>query len=163
GRININMADGSVRNGTIANLDSDGHLDAFAMRVEPQVTTGQFLPFQPDDASKRTDQQSKEGKSQPGADHFQPAQHRAKANQDSEGKEDGGKQKDPGDGQGKARVPSRGFGPGQGSGPGKIDPKPTQPAPEPAAPRRIIIRSGDIEFEIESFDSAVATVTKLVM
>jgi hypothetical protein len=33
---------------------------------------------------------------------------------------------------------------------------------EPAAPRKIIIRSGDIEFEIESFDAAVATITKLV-
>jgi hypothetical protein len=32
--------------------------------------------------------------------------------------------------------------------------------PEPA--RRVVIRSGDIEFEVDSFDSAVATVTKLV-
>jgi Domain of unknown function (DUF4349)/Putative zinc-finger len=40
------------------------------------------------------------------------------------------------------------------------------PAPAPAvqqpAVRKIIIRSGDIEFEVESFDSAVATVTLLV-
>ena len=48
------------------------------------------------------------------------------------------------------------------------DPKPVvAPAepllpPEAAGPRKIIIRSGDIEFEIDSFDSAVATVTKLV-
>ncbi|VTR95161.1 : DUF4349 [Gemmata massiliana] len=28
--------------------------------------------------------------------------------------------------------------------------------------RRIVIRSGDIEFEVESFDAAAATVTKLV-
>src|SRR5205085_11043643 len=35
---------------------------------------------------------------------------------------------------------------------------PAQPPPT----QRKIIRSGDIEFEIESFDSAVATVTKLV-
>src|SRR5207245_2798057 len=33
----------------------------------------------------------------------------------------------------------------------------TQPA---VTPRKIVIRSGDIEFEIESFDSAVATVTR---
>lgn len=39
------------------------------------------------------------------------------------------------------------------------------PAPAPAvqpAVRKIIIRSGDIEFEVDSFDSAVATVTLLV-
>lgn len=35
-------------------------------------------------------------------------------------------------------------------------------AKPPPGPRKIIIRSGDIEFEIDSFDSAVATVTKLV-
>jgi hypothetical protein len=40
--------------------------------------------------------------------------------------------------------------------------KPAAPAnPEPGA-RRVVIRSGDIEFEVDSFDSAVATVTKLV-
>ena len=33
---------------------------------------------------------------------------------------------------------------------------------EPAAPRKIIIRSGDMEFEVESFDSAVAAATRLV-
>jgi hypothetical protein len=145
------------------NGSMQGQIDGDSERREPRVTTGQFVPFQPEDASKKPDQQSKEGKSQPGADHFQPGQHRAKANQDSEGKEDGGKHKDPGDGQGKARAPQPDSGRGQGSGPGTVDPKPTQPAPEQAAPRRIIIRSGDIEFEIDSFDSAVATVTKLVM
>jgi hypothetical protein len=36
------------------------------------------------------------------------------------------------------------------------------PAAEPAAPRKVVIRSGEMEFEVESFDSAVATVTKLV-
>src|SRR5262249_34909242 len=66
----------------------------------------------------------------------------------------------------------------------KTDPKPTAPAPaKPADPApqtppvgpstpatatqdapvaRKIIRSGDIEFEIDSFDPAVATVTQLV-
>src|SRR4029450_3288105 len=38
----------------------------------------------------------------------------------------------------------------------------TKPPAEAPAPRRVIIRSGDIEFEIESYDSALATVTKLV-
>jgi hypothetical protein len=38
--------------------------------------------------------------------------------------------------------------------PVKVDP--------PAAGRKVILRSGDIEFEVESFDSAVAAVTKLV-
>jgi hypothetical protein len=32
----------------------------------------------------------------------------------------------------------------------------------PVSPRRLVIRSGEIEFEIESFDSATATVIKLV-
>ena len=32
----------------------------------------------------------------------------------------------------------------------------------PPAPRRIIIRTGDLEFEIESFDASVATILKLV-
>jgi hypothetical protein len=41
--------------------------------------------------------------------------------------------------------------------------EPGQPkAAATAGPRKIVIRSGDIEYEIESFDSAVATVTKLV-
>jgi hypothetical protein len=34
--------------------------------------------------------------------------------------------------------------------------------PESGAPRKIVIRSGDIEFEVDSFDPAVATVTRLV-
>ena len=44
-------------------------------------------------------------------------------------------------------------------------PKPPAPPatdPAPASPRKIIIRSGDIEFEVDSFDAAAATVTKLV-
>jgi hypothetical protein len=35
--------------------------------------------------------------------------------------------------------------------------------PEAAGPRKIIIRSGEMEFEVESFDSAVAAATRLVM
>ena len=45
--------------------------------------------------------------------------------------------------------------------PPKTD-KPPQPADPEAVARRIVIRSGDMEFEVESFDSALATVTKLV-
>ena len=48
-------------------------------------------------------------------------------------------------------------------------PKNTDPKlPPPMAPvnpepvRRVVIRSGDMEFEVESFDAAIATVTKLV-
>ncbi len=44
-------------------------------------------------------------------------------------------------------------------------PKPAVPAvaePAPEVMRRVVLRSGDIEFEIESFDSALATVTKLI-
>lgn len=47
--------------------------------------------------------------------------------------------------------------PGTGVPPAVKNPEVT---PEPT--RRIVIRSGDIEFEVESFDSALATVTQLV-
>jgi hypothetical protein len=40
--------------------------------------------------------------------------------------------------------------------------KPESPQEPPAASRRVIIRSGEIEFEVTSFDEAVATVTRLV-
>lgn len=42
-----------------------------------------------------------------------------------------------------------------------VDPKNPEPNAEPL--KRIIVRSGDMEFEIESFDSATAAVTKLVL
>ncbi len=48
---------------------------------------------------------------------------------------------------------------GDNSGPAK---NPPANAEAPANPRRLVIRSGEIEFEIESFDSATATVIKLV-
>jgi hypothetical protein len=41
--------------------------------------------------------------------------------------------------------------------------QPADPAPQANANRKVILRSGEIEFEIESFDSAVAAVTKLVV
>src|SRR5262249_23399089 len=46
------------------------------------------------------------------------------------------------------------------TGPAKTE-KPPESAPEAVAVRRVI-RSGDIEFEVPSFDSAAAGVTKLV-
>jgi len=39
--------------------------------------------------------------------------------------------------------------------------KPADPQAAPEAARRIVVRSGDIEFEVESFDSALATVALL--
>jgi hypothetical protein len=46
--------------------------------------------------------------------------------------------------------------------PAEAEGKPPAPeAPAPAAARKIIIRTGDIDFEITSFDSAAATITKL--
>ena len=45
--------------------------------------------------------------------------------------------------------------------PAPVDPVKVEPNPEPV--RRIILRSGDMEFEVESFDAATATVTKLVL
>ncbi len=49
---------------------------------------------------------------------------------------------------------------------GPADPKTAgtkSPEPNPEPTRRIVIRSGDMEFEVESFDGAIATVTKLVL
>ncbi|MBY0459385.1 MAG: DUF4349 domain-containing protein, partial [Gemmataceae bacterium] len=47
---------------------------------------------------------------------------------------------------------------------GQPDPKtPKTPDANPEPTRRIIIRSGDMEFEIDSFDAATATITKLVL
>jgi len=42
-------------------------------------------------------------------------------------------------------------------------PAPQNPAPNPDLQKRIIIRSGDMEFEVESFDAATATINKLVL
>jgi hypothetical protein len=41
-------------------------------------------------------------------------------------------------------------------------PKPEPALPEPAGAHRVIIRSGEIEFEVESFDAAAAAIAKLV-
>jgi hypothetical protein len=48
------------------------------------------------------------------------------------------------------------------AGPGDQDKKPEPAATAPAGTRKIVIRSGNMEFEIQSFDSAVATIIKLV-
>jgi hypothetical protein len=40
--------------------------------------------------------------------------------------------------------------------------KPPQPQPAPGGPRKLIIRSGQMDFEVDSFDAAVATITRLV-
>ena len=60
--------------------------------------------------------------------------------------------------------PDKGRQDGQGEAKPNAKPAPiTEDAPPKAEPaRRIVIRSGDMEFEVESFDSALATVTKLV-
>jgi hypothetical protein len=57
--------------------------------------------------------------------------------------------------------------PNAGQGQAKQNPKLpapiTEDAPKVEPARRIVIRSGDMEFEVESFDAALATVTKLVL
>jgi hypothetical protein len=60
-------------------------------------------------------------------------------------------------------------GPGNAPAPAPTPPakpageQPATPVPEPAAPVRKVIRSGNVEFEVDSFDSALMTVTKLVI
>ncbi|MBV9123106.1 MAG: DUF4349 domain-containing protein [Planctomycetes bacterium] len=51
--------------------------------------------------------------------------------------------------------------PAQEKPPAQGETKPPE-ATEPAPQQKVIIRSGDIEFEVQTFDPAVATVTKLV-
>lgn len=74
-----------------------------------------------------------------------------------------------GQGQPKAPAPNAEDEQAQGKGEPKPDPKAPpkdpsaapEPQPKPEAAKRIVIRSGDMEFEVESFDSALATITKL--
>ncbi len=51
---------------------------------------------------------------------------------------------------------------GQGQNKSGPDGKTSQTAPPAANPRKIVIRSGEVTFEVDSFDAAVATVTRLV-
>lgn len=122
----------------------------------------------------------------PGSDYFRvdtDGEGRFKALKDLELKEEQGKLAGDDKSSGKAR--------GESSAPGKSDPKPAtaagnklttansdsaqaltnqlkqmitaqQKPPEPAPAARKIIRTGEIEFEIDSFDNAVAGVTKLI-
>src|SRR5207247_1453964 len=88
-----------------------------------------------------------------------------------------GTKKDLADQQGgdKGKGDPKGESPARESGPGKVPdvaqkpeggqkaepPAPPAVAP-PAAPRKIIIRSGELEFEITSFDDSVSTIMRLV-
>jgi hypothetical protein len=91
-----------------------------------------------------------EGKDQKGGDNKGPGK-------DDKGgdSKDGGKQ--PSDG-GQAK-----GGQGQGKDKDKPDDKPpAKKPPEPAGPRKIVIRTGEVEYEVQSFDAAVATIARLV-
>jgi hypothetical protein len=91
-------------------------------------------------------------------DFFKPAEEWAQAGDNK------GKAKETGKGEGRDQKPPPGE--AEGEGPGKKEPAARPPQaeqpPAPAAPRKIIIRSGELEFEVESFDASVATVMKLV-
>jgi hypothetical protein len=96
-------------------------------------------------------------KEPPAVTSFNPDQHRAKLdeaktdpNSDNEGKD----QKENKKSEGNSQQPGR-------TEPAKGESKPPQSAPEQPAARKVI-RSGDIQFEVPSFDSAAAAVTKLV-
>jgi hypothetical protein len=83
-----------------------------------------------------------------------------------EGKEQkGGESKGSGqpgkDGQGKNG--DKGPSEEDGEGAKKPDDKPAaNKPPEQAGPRKIVIRTGEVEYEVQSFDAAVATITRLV-
>ncbi len=111
-----------------------------------------------------SDDESKKKKvdAKPSASYFAPAEHKAQVTLKETGKSgDNGKL-----GGETTRSGARGFGLQAGLGTqapqgGRSDKGPEPPTTEPM-PSRKVIRSGNIEFEIESFDSAAATVTKLV-
>jgi hypothetical protein len=76
---------------------------------------------------------------------------------------EGGKSKE-NEGKGESKKPSKdGQAQGQG-GQDKNKPggqKPPQPRAQ-AGPRKIVIRTGEVEYEVQSFDAAVATITRLI-
>jgi hypothetical protein len=147
---------GSAPGGGAARGD-DQKLD-ISKPAEPQLATGQFQTGQQVNQPKDKGGEGKELNPPSLSDTFyKPALALVRSDQQDQPKE--GEKKDQ-----KETPPPDKTSPEQ--------PKPGQPpkgdkpgTSEPQAPvtRRIIIRSGDIEFEVESFDSAVATVTKLVM
>ncbi len=92
----------------------------------------------------------------PGEDYFKPEEHALKRQQPGESKAHGS------EGKGQGRPNSDEPAPDKVKGPEQPPPtKPDTPAAESPAARKVI-RTGEIEFEVESFDSALATVTKLV-
>ncbi|MBX9624161.1 MAG: DUF4349 domain-containing protein [Gemmataceae bacterium] len=117
----------------------------------------------------------------PAADYFQPDAQRLRYRSEDWKATDNGRD-GPKDGRQDVDKPVRDLSsnpndpqpPGEGKGEGKPQPKPDPkgPAADPVAPnkvepgpqptRRVVIRSGEIEFEVESFDGSVAAVTKLV-
>jgi anti-sigma factor RsiW len=81
----------------------------------------------------------------------------SKAEPPDRGEPKGGSKGDPNQGEGQPRPPAQDAGK-----PDKPAPPKPEPPPEEAPAARKVIRTGDIEFEVESFDSALAAVTKLV-
>jgi hypothetical protein len=135
--------------------------DGRALRSDSRSNSETFAPRDAR-SSRRQPETSKPTQPPRGEDYyFRPGDDdKKKELADQEGKSNKGGEKESGR-PGESQAP-----PTDNKGPDKTTPAPTQakpaePAPEPAAPRKVI-RTGDIEFEIESFDSALATVTKLV-
>jgi hypothetical protein len=96
-------------------------------------------------------------KEPPAVTFFNPDEHRAKLDEGKSDNKSGGERKD----QQESNKPNGDQHQGKATGPGASQPKPPQSAPEQPAARKVI-RSGDIQFEVPSFDSAAAAVTKLV-
>jgi anti-sigma factor RsiW len=118
--------------------------------------TSNSFAFSPDGRSARPDEQKVLATL---ALPFEPNKHVPKLEFYAKGNDGKGESRDGGE-----RGEPKGPKPGEPA-PQKTEPAPNAPpappAPEPATARKVI-RSGDIDFEIESFDSAVATVIKLV-
>jgi hypothetical protein len=106
---------------------------------------------------------------QPG--YFAPSQLAQKGADNKEDKKNQADPKQPADemerlsklgGQGKGEGQGQGQGKGEEKGKERLDEKRPEKAPQEAGPRKIVIRTGEVEYEVQSFDAAVATIARLV-
>jgi hypothetical protein len=144
--------DGRPTHGSSKGMARDRH------QASGGMTLGTSNMSDPSNPSKKEVPRQEPGQTDqpaPSEEHFKPDEGFSKQQQPGESKAGGEGKGDP------KSVPEPAPDKVKPSEP-PAPPKPEQPAPESPAARKVI-RSGDIEFEIESFDSAFATVSKLVI
>lgn len=128
---------------------------SYAPPAKPIASTGTKMTGSDNSKPQTADKEEKDGDKRSG---FGSGGGEGKGQGRGEGKGDEKGEKKPGE----EKKPSEGkddLGKKQ-SEPGEPKPDPAPVVPAPAIQRKII-RSGDVEYEIDSFDSAVATITRL--